>query len=263
MFPVLRVLGLTLPVGPLFAVLAFYAFNTAGAWALGRIAPAQHRAQWSTWFNDSSFWAGIIGLIGARLGYAATFYPLYLASPSMLISIRPGSLALWPGLLVGGAALLFLLRRKAIALAQIADATAIGATAALMVLSFRNFILGNDYGVPTTLPWGVELWSAVRHPVQLYEFTSLLIVLAILWRTSFVELPGEIFWRTIALYSFVQLLVDAFRATASTWVFGIHTTQVWALVVLMVAMFVLSFYTRHGHNVLPQAPLNDLTPETP
>jgi phosphatidylglycerol:prolipoprotein diacylglycerol transferase len=244
MLPVLRVLGLSLPVGPLFAILAFYAFNEAGARALGRSALAQEQAKWREWFGNASFTAGLIGLIGARLGYAARYYPLYLESPQMLLSIRPGSLALWPGLLAGGAALLFLLRRKGVSLAHITDATAIGLTAALAMLSLRNFLTGYDYGAPTTLPWGVNLWAATRHPVQLYELASLLIVLVILWRTQLVALPGEIFWHSLALYSFVQLLVDAFRANFSTWTSGIHTTQVMALVVLMAAMFVLSFYIR-------------------
>lgn len=262
MVPVLRVLGLTLPISPLFAVLAFYAFNEVGARALGRMAPTQDQTQWRAWFSDASFWAGVIGLIGGRLGYAATYYPLYRESPSMLFSIRPGSLALWPGVLVGGAVLLFWLRRKTVALAQIADATAIGATAGLAVLSLRNFLTGTDYGAPTTLPWGVELWAAVRHPVQLYEFAGLLVVLVLLWRMSFVEFPGEIFWRNVALYSFVQLLVEAFRANSAPWVFGIRTPQVAALVMVMTALFVLSFYIRQRHQLLRQVETDQLASET-
>jgi prolipoprotein diacylglyceryltransferase len=80
--------------------------------------------------------------------------------------------------------------------------------------------------------------------VQLYELAGLLLVLAILRRTQLVALPGESFWRFVALYSFVQLLVDAFRANFSTWVAGIRMSQMVALVVVLAAMFVLSFYIR-------------------
>ena len=248
MFPVIRFLGFTLPVGPVFAVLAFYMGSELGARALGRAAPEQQRGKWWSLFSNASFVAAAVGLIGARLGYAAQYYQLYLASPQLLLSIRPGTLAVIPGLLAGGAAGLFYLQRKDIALATIADAAATGATGALAVLSLRNFLTGTDYGAPTTLPWGVNLWLATRHPVQLYEMVFLLAVLVILWRYHTLALPGETFWLFVALYSFTELLVEAFRANFSTWFMGVRVAQVIALAMLLVALYVLSFYARrHGN----------------
>ena len=251
MFPVIRFLGFTLPVGPLFAVLAFYLGSELGARALGRVAPEQHREKWRELFSNASFIAAAVGLIGARLGYAAQYYPLYLASPQLLLSIRPSTLALLPGLLAGGAAGLFYLNRKAISLAPIADAVAIGATGALAVLSLRNFLTGDDYGAPTDLPWGVNLWLATRHPVQLYEMAFLLVVLVMLWRYHPLAWPGETFWLLIALYSFTELFVEAFRANFSTWFMGVRVVQVIALAMLLVALYVLSFYVRrHGREAI-------------
>lgn len=255
MFPVIRLLGFTLPVGPVFAVLAFYVGSELGARALGRAAPAQQRAKWRDLFTNASFMAGAAGLSGARLGYAAQYYPLYLASPQLLFSIRPGTLAVIPGLLAGGAVLLFYLHRKAIALATIADAVAIGATGALAVLSLRNFLTGNDYGAPTTLPWGVNLWLTTRHPVQLYEMACLLGVLVLLWRYHPLAWPGETFWLFIALYSLTELFVEAFRANVSTWFMGVREVQVIALAVLLVALYILSFYVqRHGREMIAIQP---------
>lgn len=251
MLPVIRLLGFTLPVAPVFVVLAFYMGSELGARALGRVAPAQQREKWRELFNSAAFMAGAVGLLGARLGYAAQYYQLYLASPQLLLSIRPGTLALLPGLLAGGAALLFYLQRKDIALAYTADGVAIGATGALAVLSLRNFLTGNDYGAPTTLPWGVNLWLAIRHPVQLYEMAFLLVVLVILWRYHPLAWPGETFWLFIALYSLTELLVEAFRANFSTWFMGVRVVQVIALAILLVALYVLSFYVRrHGREAM-------------
>ncbi len=197
MFPVIRFLGFTLPVGPAFAVFAFYLGSELGARALSRSAPNDQREKWRDLFSSASFIALAVGVIGARVGYAAQYYQLYLASPQLLLSIRPGTLALIPGLLAGGAAEFFYLQRKGITFAASADAVAMGATGALAVLSLRNFLTGSDYGVPTELPWGVNLWLTTRHPVQLYEMALLLLVLVMLWRHRPLALPGETFWRFI------------------------------------------------------------------
>lgn len=243
MFPVIRFLGFTLPVGPAFVVLAFYVGSDLGARALGKVAPVQQQEQWKSQFSNAAFVAAAMGLIGARLAYAASYYRLYVAAPQLLLSIRPGTLALIPGLLVGSVAGFFYLQRKDVTLARSIDAVAIGTTGALAVLSLRNFLTGNDYGAPTELPWGVNLWLTTRHPVQLYEMALLLLVLVLLWRYHPRALPGETFWRFVALYSFTELLVAAFRANVSTWL-GLRATQVIALGSLLVALWLLSKYAQ-------------------
>ncbi len=112
------------------------------------------------------------------------------------------------------------------------------------MVSLRNFLLGSDYGAPTDLPWGIDLWLDVRHPVQLYEMALLLVALGILWRYQAAARPGETLWRFVALYSAIELFVEGFRANFSTWVMGIRMAQVVALAILLVALYLLSFYTR-------------------
>ena len=38
----------------------------------------------------------------------------------------------------------------------------------MWVFQLANLANGNAYGLPTDLPWGVYLWNATRHPVQIY-----------------------------------------------------------------------------------------------
>jgi prolipoprotein diacylglyceryltransferase len=46
------------------------------------------------------------------------------------------------------------------------------------------------YGVPTTLPWGVELGDGIfRHPVQIYESLSMALYLIVYWRALIAERP--------------------------------------------------------------------------
>lgn len=260
MWPVISFLGLTLPVGPLFALLAFYVGSDLATRALGRMAPAQQRTAWQGVFNNASFAALVAGVIGARLGYAARYYPIYLDAPQLLLSIRPGALALLPGLMVGIAVGLLYLARKNIPLLPVSDAVAIGAVAVLIVLSLGGFLTGEGYGAPTTAPWAVELWGATRHPVQLYEAALLLAALGLLWRQHKYSAFGELFWRGVAYVSLVELFVEAFRANTQIWLAGIRITQMVALLTLLAALYILSFYARHREgkdSVVQQAPLTE------
>ncbi len=243
MLPVIRILGFTLPTAPFFALLAFYVFSEVGARVLGRLAPDGQRAQWQVTYSNATLIAALAGLIGARLGYAARFYQLYLETPALLLSLRPGSLAILPGLLLGGSAGLFYLVRKQLPLTRLADATALGVCAGLAVLSMRNFLTGDDLGAATTMPWAWEQWAARRHPVQLYEFVLLTgVFVLLLWRAYTRARAGETFWSFIACYSGVELLLEGLRAASWTWSAGIRGVQVLALVALLAALYVLSFY---------------------
>lgn len=61
MWPVISFLGLTLPVGPLFALLAFYLGSDLATRALGRIASAQQRTAWQGAINNASLGSGHSG----------------------------------------------------------------------------------------------------------------------------------------------------------------------------------------------------------
>ncbi len=260
MWPVISFFGLTIPVGPLFALLAFYIGSDLGTRALGRVAPPEERAAWQTAFNNATFAALIAGLIGARIGYAARYFPIYLDAPQLLLSIRPGALALLPGLIAGGAVGLLYLARKTVPTVPTSDAAALGITAALALLSLGRFFTGEGYGLPTAMPWAIDLWGATRHPVQLYELCFLLVALGLLWYQQRRVVPGELFWRAVAYVSLVELGVAAFRADAQSWLLGMRMTQVIALAVLLAALYVLSFYARQRTDAVHVDTLETMQP---
>lgn len=244
MFPVLRVIGLTLPVGPLSLLLALYLGLELSERALTRNAPADKRDAWRAAFQHAAFISLVAGLVGARVGYALQYHVLYRDSPALLLSLRPGTLSLWPGVLTAGLVAVLILRRKQLSLSVAADAGAIGIAGALLVFSVGNFLTGRAYGTVTNVPWGVEMWGAVRHPVQLYTAVALGMTLVVLWYLQRRALPGEILWRFALLYSLSQLFLAAFRANAATWGPEIRIGQTVALVVLLGSMYVLSYYAQ-------------------
>ncbi|HXF83501.1 MAG TPA: prolipoprotein diacylglyceryl transferase family protein, partial [bacterium] len=80
---------------------------------------------------------------------------------------------------------------------------------------FGNFMNGELYGDPTTLPWGVTFPGvpAPRHPLQLYEMVFAAIILAVtLPRAARRRFPGEMFWLVLTLTSIGRILLDLLRS---------------------------------------------------
>lgn len=262
MMPMLRIFGLSLPVAPSFILLAYVIGSEVGTRAMARSAPPDQRAAWGSWFSRATLWAAVAGLIAARLGYALQNLSLYTESPYLLLSIRPGAFSLLPGILVGVALLVWYLRCKQVPYPHIGDALAITAVTVQIILSLRDFLTGEAYGLPTSLPWAINLWQELRHPVQLYEMGLALLVLGVLWVYQRRMPPGATFWRFLALFGVTKLLVEAFRADALTICPGFRIAQIEAFATLMIGLLVLSFYARMRTNdiaPLKETPIHEIT----
>ena len=135
--------------------------------------------------------AGIVGVIGGLLG-AKLLWTLEHAAeaPVTELLFARGGLSWYGGLIGGvGAGLAYIkLRRWPVVsiLAAATPALAVGH----MIGRVGCFLVGDDYGTPTDLPWGVAFPeglppTTVRvHPPQIYEAAALvpLAVLLMRWR---------------------------------------------------------------------------------
>lgn len=262
MAPVIGFLGFTIPVGPVSVLLAFLVASDIGGRAIGWLptssVPPPRRESWIDAYGNGVFYGLVVGVVGARLAYAVQYATLYLQDPAMLISIRPGTLALWPGVLLGSAAALWILHRRGVPLSVSADASAFGLTAGLLVVKGGQFLTGDAFGTPTTAAWGVYLWQATRHPVQLYLAAALLVLFVLLLLSRRSAQPGEIFWRFVLLFGLAELFFSAYQANPRMWGPGIRLVQIFSLVGMLAAMFVLSYYAQSraasGHS--PSLPLS-------
>ncbi|MCS7199066.1 MAG: prolipoprotein diacylglyceryl transferase [Caldimicrobium sp.] len=128
-----------------------------------------------------------IGLIvGARIGFCFFYYPDYfLAHPWEIPAIWKGGMSFHGGLIGAITVGYFYLRKKRESFFFWADLVVVTAPLGLFFGRIGNFINGEIYGKPTTLPWAMVFPGGgplPRHPVQLYEslFTGLMLFL-ILW----------------------------------------------------------------------------------
>lgn len=93
------------------------------------------------------------------------------------------------------------------------------------------------YGIPTTLPWGVDLGDGIaRHPVQIYESLSMAAFLGMYWRALLREQP----WATAHGFHYFAM---AYAVQRFAWEFlKPYTTVVGPLNVFHLLMIGLAIY---------------------
>lgn len=144
---------------------------------------------------DILIWAVPLGLVGARLYHVFThngdyFYPG--ANLWNVFAIWDGGNALYGSLLGGAVGALIGCRRAGIRFWSFADALAPGLLVAQSLGRFGNYFNHELFGLPTTLPWGLQIESTnpkfppglpagtLFHPLFLYEIIWNLVGVAII-----------------------------------------------------------------------------------
>lgn len=156
-------------------------------------------------------------MYGARLGYMV-FYdlPNFLKDPSTLGEIWRGGMSFHGGFVgVVFAGVLYALATRR-SFYQSADMVCAIAPIGLTLGRIGNFINGELYGRPTSLPWGMIFpgaGPAPRHPSQLYEALLeglvLFVILGWLYRKGY--RAGFVFWSFVGLYGVIRFLVEFVR----------------------------------------------------
>lgn len=129
----------------------------------------------------------VIGtVVGARLGHCLFYEPArYLADPIAILKIWQGGLASH-GAAVGILLIVwvFVRNRKDVTYLWVFDRVVIVVALAGFFIRLGNFFNSEILGMPSELPWAV-IFSSVdnipRHPAQLYEAFSYLIIFVLLW----------------------------------------------------------------------------------
>ncbi len=198
-----------------------------------------------TLIDNLTFAVLIGGLLGARLGYVVRYPEAFAASPASLVSPNPGLLDTWGGL--AGAALVGLIyaQRKGLRLWPTVDALAPGLAVFGVALSLADLASGAAFGAVTSLPWGIELWGATRHPAQVYAILAAALVLLVLWpggnlfrRLSAIA-SGLVFWTFSALSALSRLFLEAWRGDSVLVFGGLRQAQIIAWLVLALSLWAM------------------------
>jgi phosphatidylglycerol:prolipoprotein diacylglycerol transferase len=203
--------------------------------------------------DDLILYSILAGLVGGRLFYIVRFPTAFLENPTSILSLNP-ELFLAPGaLLVGAVAFLVILQRKEMKLWQTLDALTLPTTFFLIFLGLSHLASGKVYGLPTNLPWAIQLWGADRHPTQVYEILGSGIVLGLTWyrfqstikTDSIQQSHGKFFLYFLAWISLSWILIEPLRADSVFIAGNLRLIQVIAFVFL-----VFSFWFQRQINKL-------------
>jgi phosphatidylglycerol---prolipoprotein diacylglyceryl transferase len=130
----------------------------------------------------------LVGIVGAKLYHVLETPRELFADPVGQIFSRYG-LAWFGGLIAGFAAFVWLARRFKFPLLEIFDAGSAAAALGYGVGRIGCLLSGDgDYGVPTSLPWGMSFpnglvpTTARVHPTPIYELIAACVIAWILWK---------------------------------------------------------------------------------
>ena len=192
--------------------------------------------------------AGLAGLVGARLYHVLESPHELIADPSVLIS-RFG-FAWFGGFLGGFVALAILAGYFRIPLLEFLDMCSPAAAVGYAIGRIGCLLSGDgDYGIPTTLPWGMSFPNGVVptvervHPTPLYEFFIWLAIAALLWRMGKRALSGtgsggEVFCGYLVLTGVARFLIEFIRINPRSF-FGMSNAQTASLLSILVGAILL------------------------
>jgi phosphatidylglycerol---prolipoprotein diacylglyceryl transferase len=172
-----------------------YLLGFLAAWWLARARAARPGSTWKAADVDDLIFYCMLGVIlGGRIGYVL-FYGLGFWAEALSHSwmgifypfqVWDGGMSFHGGLLGVLLAMTLFARKRGRSPADVYDFTVPLAPPGLFFGRIGNFINGELWGRPTTVPWGFNVNGVVRHPSQLYEalLEGLLLFVVLWWFTS-------------------------------------------------------------------------------
>jgi len=233
-------------------------------------------------------WAIIPAIIGARLWFVL-FPPEALVAQGQdaawylqnFFNLENGAIAIWSGgLSIFGAVLggflgaYIYIRRNKLPLAPWLDIAGVALPLGQAIGRWANYVNQELYGIPTSLPWGIQIEGAKRvgdykslvdypvattqfHPLFLYEslwnFIAFIVLLNLFLRNRQNFRPGDFFLIYVMQYAFIRFLLEFIRVE-TTIVAGVNFSQVICVVAFVVALIIFVMRRR-------SAPTSMETPE--
>src|ERR1700677_2007307 len=178
--PIAISIGPVFGIGPLrvhwYGIMFLIGF--VAAWLLARYRARRPGSTWTALdIDDLIFYCAMGVILGGRIGWCI-FYGHDVIAENWLniFHIWDGGMSFHGGMLGVLAAVWLFARIKKKHVADVLDFVAPLPGIGLMAGRIGNFINGELWGKPTTLPWGFRVMDpdgqvSVRHPSQLYEAT--------------------------------------------------------------------------------------------
>jgi len=195
---------------------------------------------------DVSFWAIPFGILGGRFFHVITHPNDYFYQGADLLApfrIWEGGMAIYGALLFGALGAYIGARKSGIKFLSYLDAVAPGILLAQAIGRWGNYFNNELFGLPTDLPWGLEIASSnpaypaglpegvLFHPTFLYESIWSLAGVALLLAADkrFNLRWGRMIGLYLIYYSIGRIWVEAIRIDPSEIVLGLRI-NIWSAI---------------------------------
>jgi phosphatidylglycerol:prolipoprotein diacylglycerol transferase len=165
-----------------------YLLGFWGCWWLGTVRARQPHIAWPRErLTDLLFYVVMGVIVGGRIGYTFFYnFDTFVHDPLVIFRMWEGGMSFHGGLLGVICAYFVFAHNQRLNVFDVADFAAPLIPFGLFTGRLGNFINGELWGAPTSLPWGMVFPHAAtpepRHPSMLYEAgLEGLALLAILW----------------------------------------------------------------------------------
>jgi phosphatidylglycerol:prolipoprotein diacylglycerol transferase len=203
------------------------------------------------------FAAGVGGILGAKIYYAV------LTQDWRVLFDRSG-LVWYGGFILGALAVIWMIRHRRLPAWPLADAVAPALALGYAVGRIGCFLVGDDYGRPTDLPWGMAFPVGIPpttagslreafgvsipdsvpddtllrvHPTQLYETGMALIIWGIgVWLLKRGKPPGTVALTVLALLAVERFLVELLRAKDDRFFAGFTLAQMISIGIFLLVL---------------------------
>jgi phosphatidylglycerol---prolipoprotein diacylglyceryl transferase len=189
----------------------------------------------------------LAGLVGSRLYHLLESPSEFFANPWPQLFSTMGFA--WFGAVIGGVlALLLLARHYRMPTLRTLDIASPAAAIGYGVGRIGCLISGDgDYGVPTSLPWGMSFPNGIVpttqrvHPTPIYEFLVALLIFWIVWKLGArwmkdSRADGELFGVYLVLSGISRFLVEFIRLNPRSF-FGMTNAQTASLACILLGVY--------------------------
>jgi prolipoprotein diacylglyceryl transferase len=217
---------------------------------------------------DIALWAVPFGILGGRFFHVITHPADYLYEGADLLAtlrIWEGGLAIYGAITFGAVGAYIGTRQLGYRFLTVADAVAPGILIAQGIGRLGNYFNKELFGLPTELPWGLEIDSSnpaypnglpeglLFHPTFLYEMiwnltgAALIILLASRLRLQW----GKVFALYLMVYSLGRIWIESIRIDPSEIILGLRVNIWSALIGLTIGILIFVVQSRRHPGLEP------------
>ncbi len=205
--------------------------------------------------HEHIFLAALVGgILGAKLLFLIENVPLSdLVSYPMHYLLLRGGLTFYGGLFLALFASFVITKKHKESFWKVLDATAPALAIAYATGRVGCLLVGDDYGIASTLPWAMPFPKGspptleAVHPTQIYETIIMSFVFLALWKIRKKDKPiGWLASIYLGLAGLERFFVEFIRNTTESPISGLSVAQIMALALILVGA--LKYISLRKHN---------------